>query len=221
MRKDHIKLIWVLTTLIGLSLACQSINAIREDYDQARGTIGSVATQAQEIITQAEGIATQIDESDAVATGRALATEYGPAAVSTGEALATQVADEGYLKTAEALLTQGVNELVPTIEAFATESLFPASPPEDIPIFSGGDVTNLFTNQSVVSYYVDANLPDVVKYYKTTMPTFEWLDVSDTDEVREDGAILKFFKPERVATIALTANPVADQTIVLITIRNQ
>ncbi len=203
MRKDHIKLIWVLTTMIGLSLACQSINAIREDYDQARGTVGSIATQAKEIITQAEGIATQIDESDAVATGLALATEYGPAVVSTGEALATQVADEGYLMTAEALLTQGANELIPTIEAFATESLFPASPPEDIPIFPDGD------------------LPDVVEFYKITLPTFEWLDVSDDDEVREDGAVLKFFKPERVATVALTANPVADQTIVLITIRSQ
>lgn len=221
MRKDHIKLIWVLTTMIGLSLACQSINAIREDYDQARGTVGSIATQAKEIITQAEGIATQIDESDAVATGLALATEYGPAVVSTGEALATQVADEGYLMTAEALLTQGANELIPTIEAFATESLFPASPPEDIPIFPDGDVTNLFSNQSVVSYYVDADLPDVVEFYKNTMPTFEWLDVSDDDEVREDGAVLKFFKPERFATVALTANPVADQTIVLITIRSQ
>jgi hypothetical protein len=152
---------------------------------------------------------------------RALATEYGPAVVSTGEALATQVADEGYLMTAEALLTQGANELIPTIEAFATESLFPASPPEDIPIFPDGDVTNLFSNQSVVSYYVDADLPDVVEFYKNTMPTFEWLDVSDDDEVREDGAVLKFFKPERVATVALTANPVADQTIVLITIRSQ
>jgi hypothetical protein len=68
---------------------------------------------------------------------------------------------------------------------------------------------------------VDADLPDVVEFYKTNMPTFEWLDVSDDDEVREDGAVLKFFKPERVATVALTANPVADQTIVLITIRSQ
>ena len=102
MRKDHIKLIWVLTALIGFSLACQSLSAIRDDYDQARGTVGSIATQAQQIITQAQGIATQFDESEAMATARALATEHGPAVISTGQALATQVADEGYLKTAEA-----------------------------------------------------------------------------------------------------------------------
>ena len=221
MRKDHIKLIWVLTALIGLSLACQSITAIREDYNRARGTVGAVATQAQQVITQVQGIATQIDESDAVATGRALATEYGPAVVSTGEALATQFADEGYLLTAEALVTQGSKELIPTIQAFATESLFPAPPPEDIPIFEGGEVTNLFSNQSVVSYYVDANLTDVIDFYKTALPTFEWQDVSDEGKVKESGAILKFFKPERVATVTLTSNPVIDQTIVLITIRSQ
>jgi hypothetical protein len=221
MRKDHIKLIWALTVLIGLSLACQSINAIREDYTQARGTVGAVATQAQQIVTQVEGIATEINESDAIATGRALATEYGPSVISTSQALATKLAEEGYLLTAEALVTQGSQELIPTIEAFATESLFPAPPPEDIPIFADGDVTNLFSNLSVVSYYVDANLAEVIDFYKTAMPTFEWLDVSDEDQMKEGGAILKFFKPERVATVTLTSNPVVDQTIVLITIISQ
>lgn len=221
MRKDHIKLIWALTVLIGLSLACQSINAIREDYTQARGTVGAVATQAQQIVTQVEGIATQINESDAIATGRALATEYGPSVISTSQALATKVAEEGYLLTAEALVTQGSQELIPTIEAFATESLFPAPPPEDIPIFADGDVTNVFTNLSVVSYYVDANLADVIDFYKTAMPTLEWLDVSDEDQMKEGSAILKFFKPERVATVTLSSNPVVDQTIVLITIISQ
>ena len=219
MPKDRVKLIWVLTTLIGLSLACQSLSAISEDYRQARGTVGSVATQAQQIITQAQGIATQFEESEAMATARALATEHGPAVISTGKALATQAADEGYLLTAEALVTQGSNELLPTIQAFATQSLFPAPPPEDIPIFPGGDVTNLFTNQSVVSYYVDADLLEVIDFYETTMPALEWLDVSDDDAVMEGAAILKFFKPERVATVTLTTNPVVEQTIVLITIR--
>lgn len=221
MRKDHIKLVWALTALIGLSLACQSINAIREDYDQARGTVGAVATRAQQIITQVEGIATQIDESDAVATGRALATEYGPSVISTSQALATQVAKEGYLLTAEALVTQGSQELIPTFQAFATESLFPAPPPEDIPIFTDGEVTNLFTNRSVISYYVNTNLDEVIDFYNTSMPTFDWFDVSDEDQIMEAGAILKFFKPERVATVTLTSNPVVDQTIVLITIISQ
>ena len=221
MRKDHIKLIWVLTALIGFSLACQSLSAIRDDYDQARETVGSIATQAQQIITQAQGIATQFDESEAMATARALATEHGPAVISTGQALATQVADEGYLKTAEALVTQGSNELLPTLRALATQSLYPAPPPEDIPIFPGGEVTNLFSNQSVVSYIVDADLTEVLDFYKKTMPVLEWLDVSDDDAVMEGTAILKFFKPERVATVALTENPITDQTIVLITIISQ
>ena len=110
---------------------------------------------------------------------------------------------------------------MPTFQAVATQYLFPAPPPEDVPIISPGDVSNLFTNQATVSYYVDLELPAVVTYYRNTMPQYGWTDVSDEKSIRDEAAVMKFFKPDRVASITLTANPLNRQTIVLITITNQ
>ena len=221
MLKNKYKFVWVLIVLVGLSLACASFSAIGEDYNQARGTAGAIATQAQGIITQAQGIATQIVDSDVFETAQAIATQQGPAYIATGQALATRAADEGYLQTAEALITQGSSDLLPTFQAVATQYLFRGPPPDDIPIISEGEVTNLLTNPSVISYYVTVDLPQVVDFYQTTMPEQDWVDVTDSNLIKADAAVLKFFKPDRVATITLTANPISHQTVVLIAIRSQ
>ena len=221
MFNNQYKFIWILIVLVGLSLACESFSAIRDDYNQARGTAGAIATQAQGIITQAQGIATQIGDSKVIETAQAIATQQGPAYIATGQALATRAADEGYLQTAEALITQGSSELLPTFQAVATQYLFRGPPPDDIPIISDGELTNLLTNQSTISYYVTVDLPQVVDFYQTTMPEHDWVDVTDSNLIKTDAAVLKFFKPEQVATITLTANPISQQTVVLIFIRSQ
>ena len=221
MLKNQFKIVWLLIVLVGLSLACESLSAIGDDYNQARGTAGAIATQAQGIITQAEGIATQIVDSKAFETVQAIATQQGPAYITTGQALATKAADEGYLQTAKALITQGSSELLPTFQAVATQYLFRGPPPDDIPIISDGELTNLLTNQSTISYYVTVDLPQVVDFYQTTMPEHDWVDVTDSNLIKTDAAVLKFFKPEQVATITLTANPISQQTVVLIFIRSQ
>jgi hypothetical protein len=221
MFKRRFRILWILAILAGLSLACESLSAISKDYTQARGTAGAIATQADQIITQAKGIATQIGEGQAIETARALATQQGPQILASGQAFATQAAEGGYLQTVEALITQGSSELIPTFQAVATQYLFPAAPPEDIPIIPIGEVTNLFTNQSTVSYFVRLDLPLVVEFYQNTMPEQGWTDVSDQNEIIESSVLLKFFKPDRVATVSLTANPIDKQTIVLINIRNQ
>jgi hypothetical protein len=217
MLKNKYKFVWVLIVLVGLSLACASFSAIEEDYNQARSTAGAIATQAQGIITQAQGIATQIVDSEAFETAQAIATQQGPAY----QALATRAADEGYLQTAEALITQGSSDLLPTFQAIATQYLFRGPPPDDIPIISDGEVTNLLTNPSVISYYVTVDLPQVADFYQAAMPERDWVDVTDSNLIKTDAAVLKFFKPEQVATITLTANPISQQTVVLIFIRSQ
>jgi hypothetical protein len=219
MKKHYYKLIWVMILLVGLGLACDTFPAIRDDYSSVRGTAEAIATQAEKIITQAEGFATQIGDSPAVGTAKALATEYGPSFIATGQALATQAAKEGYLQTAEALVTQGSNELLPTLQAFATQSLYPGPPPEDIPILSEELVTNLFTNSKIVTYTASSDLVSVIDFYKTAMPAQDWIDVSDSNAVTEIAAVLKFFKPDRVATITLSSTPIPKQTIIMITIR--
>ncbi len=214
MFKNRIKILWALTILVGFSLACESFSAISQDYDEARSTAGA-------IVTQAKGIATQLVDSDTFGTARAFATEQGPAVVATGQAFATQAYEGGYLQTVEALVTQGSSELLPTFQAIATQYLFPAPPPDDIPIITIGEVTNLFTNQATVSYFVDLDLPLVVDFYQDLMPELGWIDVSDENSILAEAAIMKFFKPERVATVTLTSNPLNQQTVVLITITSQ
>lgn len=218
-QKHPFKLIWALVLLMGIIIACDTFSAISEDYRSARGTAEAIATEAEKIITQAQGLATQIGDSAAVGTAKALATEHGPSLIATGEALATQAAEEGYLQTAEALVTQGSSELIPTIQAFITQSLYPGPPPEDIPILSDELVTNLFTNAKIVTYTASTDLKAVVDYYETAMPAQDWIDVSDSNAITEIAAVLKFFKPDRVATITLSSTPIPEQTIILITIR--
>jgi hypothetical protein len=221
MINNRIRILWALTILISFSLACESLSAINRDYNEARSTAGAIATQADLIITQAKGIATQLGDSEVVGTARAIATEQGPAVIATGQAFATQAYEEGYLQTAEALVTQGPSELLPTFQAVATQYLFPAPPPDDIPVITIGEVTNLFTNQSTVSYFVGLDLLSVVDFYQDLMPELGWKDVTDEKSILTEAAVLKFFKPERVATVTLTSNPLNQQTVVLITITNQ
>jgi hypothetical protein len=221
MLNNRFKILLVIALLAGAGLACESFSAISRDYTEVRGTAESIATQADKIITQAKGLATEFGDDEMIATAKAIATQQGPGLLATGGALATQAAHEGYLSTVEALVTQGPRDLMPTFQAVATQYLFPAPPPEDIPIISDGDVTYLFTNQATVSYHVQSELAPVLTYYRNTMPQFGWTDVSDENSIRDEAAVLKFFKPERVASITLTANPINQQTIVLITITNQ
>jgi hypothetical protein len=219
MQKNKFKLIWAITFLLGLSIACETFSAINRDYKEARSTADIIATKAQQIITQAQGAATQISDSQAAQTAHALATQYGPSLVETGQSLATQVEEEGYLLTAEALVTQGSAELLPTIQALTTQHLDTAPPAEDIPILTSGEVTILITNQYMVSYYVQETISQVLDFYQTNMPNNGWIDVSNSADITEDAAVLKFFKPDRVASITLSENPLGEQTVVLITIR--
>lgn len=221
MNKNRYKILLLLTMLVGIGLACESLSAIQQDYTETRGTAEAIATQANKIITQAKGIATQVSDSSAVGTARALATEQGPSLIATGQAYATIAADEGYLQTAEALVTQGSGELLPTIEAAATQYLFPGAPPDDVPVFKGGDVTNLLTNQSTISYMVDISVPELVEFYQEEMPALEWSDVSEDGLIREQAAVLRFSKPDRVATVTLTTDPIIQKTVVFIAIINQ
>ena len=220
MRKKHFKILWVFFLVAGFLGACESIAAIREDLTETPGTAGAIATQAQGIITQAKGIATQLSDSNVAGTARAIATEKGPELKATGESLATFAAEEGYAKTAEALVTSGSSELLPTLQAVATQYLSSAPPPDDIPIIPG-EVDNLLSNKSVVSYSVDVDLVEVIDFYQSAMPEKDWIDVSNSSQITEQAAVLRFFKPEKVATITLTSNVVSNQTIVLIAMRSQ
>jgi hypothetical protein len=221
MHKNQNKILLLITLLISTSLGCASLSAIQQDYSETRGTAEAIATQAGKIITQAKGIATEINDSSAVETARAFATEQGPSLIATGQAYATMAADEGYLQTAEALVTQGSSELLPTIEAAATQYLFAGTPPDDVPVINHGEVTNLFENQSTISYIVNLDVSEVAGFYQDEMQALGWSDISENEFIRDQAAVLKFSKPDRVATVTLTTDPINQRTIVFIAIIHQ
>jgi hypothetical protein len=221
MHKNRYKTLLLLIMVAAIGLACESLAAIQQDYNETRGTAEVIATQAGKIITQAKGIATHVGDSAAVSTARALATEQGPSLIATGQAYATIAADEGYLQTAEAMVTEGSGELLPTIQAAATQYLFPGSPPEDVPIATIGEVSNVLANQSTVSYIVHLDVPVVVNFYQQTMPVNGWEDNSDDSLITNKAAVLNFVKENRVATVTLTTDPINQRTVVFIAISNQ
>lgn len=218
MKKTLIKL--TLLGIIGLwiLLSCNFLSGLNQDYQEVRGTAQAIATQAGQIITQAQGIATEINESEALATARAIATKEGAALIGSAQALATQAAEEGYLQTAEAFITSQPKELVATLQAIATPVIHPSGVPEDIPMIAGDSMTNLYASDSLISYYADLDLPTMLAYYKASMPVMGWEAAPSGNMETDNAAVLRYSKTERSATITLTANPLTDQTIVLIAI---
>lgn len=218
MKKPLIRL--TLLGVIGLwvLLSCNFLTGLNQDYQEVRGTAQAIATQAEQIITQAQSIATQISESDAMATARAIATKEGPALVGTAQALATQAAEEGYLQTAEAFITSQPKELIETLQAIATRVVHPSGVPEDIPMIAAESMTNLYASESLISYYAALDYPTMVAYYKASMPVMGWEPATSGNMETDTAAVLRYRKPDRTATITLTANPLTDQTIVLIAV---
>ncbi|MEM3046507.1 MAG: hypothetical protein QW057_05415 [Candidatus Bathyarchaeia archaeon] len=218
MKKPLTRITLLATIGLWMLLSCNLLTGLNQDYQEVRGTAQAIATQAEQIITQAQGIATEISESDAMATARAIATREGPALVGTAQALATQAAEEGYLQTAEAFITSQPRELVETLQAIATRVIHPSGVPEDIPLIADESMTNLYVSDSLISYYANLDLPIMLAYYKASMPVMGW-EAAKTGNMESDtAAVLRYSKPDRTATITLTANPLTDQTIVLIAI---
>jgi hypothetical protein len=213
------RFIWLaILSLIVATLACNSLTAIGEDYEQVRSTAESIATQAQRMITQVEGIATEIGESDTLSTARAIATREGPSLIATGEALATQAAEGGFLETAGAFITQESGDLMATIQAIEPDAFLPGNHPADIPLLAEETRSQFFANESVVSYVTTVGLQTAIDIYSTAMPFNGWEAISEGTVKTEDAAVLRYAKPDRLATVTLTTNPLNRQTVVLITI---
>lgn len=105
---------WIIGLVISISLACDLLSNLQEDLSGAGNSLGAIASQA-------EGMATLVDESSAAATARAFATQIGPAVRGTGNAIATQVEQKGFLQTAQAYVTQEAPHLEATGEALMTQ----------------------------------------------------------------------------------------------------
>jgi hypothetical protein len=122
MHRKTYQVAWLISLLIGISVACQLVSGIQKDVGEARGTAGAISTQAQELLTQVQGAATAVEESSLLGTARALATQEGPSLLETARALATEAEEKGLKETIQAVATDQGPAIRATGQALGTKA---------------------------------------------------------------------------------------------------
>lgn len=142
MHRKPYQVAWLISLLIGISLACQLVSGIQQDVRQARGTADAISSQAQGLITQVEGAATAVGESSLLSTARALATQEGPALLETARALATEAEEKGLKETIQAVATDQGPAIRATGQALGTKAADEGwlETVQALPTFAPGDV---------------------------------------------------------------------------------
>jgi hypothetical protein len=162
----------------------------------------------------------------AVNTGKAVATEIGkfatefiPAGIDeTAQAVITQVNPSGLLETAQLVVTEKAPSVGKTVQAVVTEVYTsPESAPADIPVMKG-DINAFIGSQKSVSYFVNAELQDVLNFYRQQMPLKGWQEQNSGNLSNKDLVEIHYQKTGHTATVILTQIPFMGQTTVVITI---
>ncbi len=220
MLRSFFRPLGLILLLLSASLACN----LGSQFDQARESIQSVATEVQQ-------------GRDFLATSRAIATAVGGSGlIQTAQALATEVGDSGLLETARAYATEQGPALIATAQAIATEqgpglrettqalatqaALTLGGAPEDIPLVEA-ERQNIIASSQLVSYYTPLDLQQVVDFYRVQMPAKGWNPLEQGNGLYENMVTLNYEKVGRFASVTLTVNPLDNQTIVVITIQNR
>ena len=220
----------------GIKATAQSVGTSVEGGRQLLETGKAVVTQVQgnELVQTAEAFATQQGPSlkktiDTFATEQgpkvqgtiqAFATQQGPGLQETIQAFVTQQGP-GLEETINALVTQGGPELLGTGQALATQVAASAGNlPGDIPLVEG-DKQNLFTSDSLISYFTALDLNTVKEFYMKEMQANGWTYVNSESPIENEVIVLNFEKPDRTASVTLSINPLDKHTVVLIAIQQK
>jgi len=229
-RKQFFRWMLSLSLLVAASLACNFVTGIGNQVNEVRETAESVATNVEtgkDIVTTGQAVATQVLGSELGQTVQAFATSQGPSILETVQNFSTSEGP-GMLETVQAFATDQGPGIVETAQAFTTDqapgllqtvqaAVTSGEPPEDIPVV-GGQKDNLFTTASIVSYSTSLTVKEVQAFYEEEMPANGWAENKDNRVSTEDTAVLQYEKSGRKATVTINLNPIAHQTIVLITI---
>jgi len=188
------------------TIACNALTRFTRPINQAKATVQSIETEAGLIKTQGSKIigtigAAVTEVMPLVGTGEAIATREGPGIIATAEALATQ--HPGILETAQ---------------AFATQGFFSGQAPPDIPLVPKDKIGSFFATQDLVSFTTTLDYNTVLNFYKNEMHANEWTFVPEGYQIG-NSSMLMYSKPSRVATVVISVNPVANNTVVIITIQ--
>jgi hypothetical protein len=192
--KKFFRIMLVICLLVATSLACQLVNNIR---------------QGVEMVSTGQALATDIG---------GLATQFIPGGMAeTAQAMITQVEESGVLETAQSAIT----EQAPTIQAFVTEVYMdPEKAPPDIPVMEG-EKSAFIGTPSAVSYFINAEMAQVVDFYKTEMPLQGWTYLQADSTESDMNTELKFQKGGREAIVMITEVPFVGQTTIVITIEGE
>jgi hypothetical protein len=234
MKPRRYRIAWLaLIVLMAASLSCNAINrvgdaretvqAVATSVSQGRdllATLGAVGTQVGGAgwLETAQALATLAGESGLLETAVAFATEQGPSALATAQAFATEQGPAA-IATAQAFATQQGPSAMATAQAYATQvagSL--GNLPPDVPIVDG-EKDAFVKSLELVSYITPIEYAQVVDFYKQQMPANGWVQASSGWIETAQTTILRVEKPDRLATVTITRNPVDGRSVVLITIQ--
>jgi hypothetical protein len=233
MVKTSYRLLWLCVPPLLALLSCSTITNITQRAGEVRETAMILATGAQEgrdLIATGQSAISTLEDSGAVQTLQALATEHGPSIQATIEAFATQQGP-ALLETGAAFATQqgpslketlaslATNELpglLGTIEAAATQvGSGKDERPADIPLPK--EVKDiLLATPGLVSFTTSLSQPEVQDFYSREMPANGWTLSEGDPVVLNDLALFLYTKGERSAH--LTINPISGEAATAVVI---
>lgn len=216
MQRQTFKIAWLVLILLTAGVACNFITRISDNVQSGLGTAGAAATQVRALASQAQGLATAVEESGFLKTAQALATEEGGQFLATARAIATQAEESGVLETAQAFATAEGSSLLATVRVVATQGVKTGAAPEDIPVVEEDSIVNFYGSESVVSYLTALDFETVLVFYENEMPANGWQATSQITVETNSVARMKYGKGERTADILVNVNPLDQKTMVTI-----
>lgn len=179
---------WVIAVLATAALAC-TCGALGQ-VQQGVQTAQALATEGQQVASQAVGLATQVEQSGLLKTAQAEITQAATSGImDTAVALETQAGQAGLGATAEALASQVAGGAATGV-------------PDDVPIYPKN--ANMTVFGTIFAYNADADLATVTDFYKTQMEANGW--TLDGSPILSDAANLyQYKKDNRKLQLTLTA----------------
>ena len=200
--KQNQPLYLIILILISTSLAC-SISGISKQAQSVERTAQALRTEVSGIVTMGGSL---------INTAQALETQH-PGVVETVKGLATQGAP--MISTIQAVATDNPG-LVQTAQTFVEQEIPTGEPPTDIPIYNPDQTDNFFGSSQYIFYISPTDYKQVLDFYKAQMPNNGWQYLEGDSHEYANAAQLNYYKDNRIATINLSANPLNNTTVVVI-----
>jgi len=167
-----------------------------------------------------------------IETVRAIATEVDQSGIGqTAQAVLTQLSDSRLIKTAQFVVSSEGPDLLETVQNFVSEPMMKVPGTAKtittrIPVFSdvpilGAEKEQFSSNGTVMSFSTSKGILEVVEFYESEMPEFDWVRLDPISTVKPDRALLHFSKSERLAILSINYNKNSATTIVQISVQER